>query len=725
MPRKPAKRPSSAWTLLVYLAGDNNLTQEMTWSLQELKKTAYRVNPRTGPARVNVVAHFDPRGSRGRRYDFVPLADPSEPGPRADVDGNLDRYEAMVYTDAMVEARTHGASRGLPVPAHERPSPAHQLAAFLREQVSRLRPAKEYFLVLSGHGSGAVGDFLIDRDPGTSLSIPELARILRDGRKYYAEAHGEYEDDGVTGKRIGILGMDSCLMSNAEVCFEIREHARFLVGSEGFASNAGWPYHRVLEAMAGPGSGRAIHVAQQVARNYWNFYRDYEISGLSTDIAVCNLDVFCAKGKESLVERLRAFTREWVPRLEAVYVRDLLARAEFQPAQARELLRELARAIAKDVAPRGELRSLKTKLGQGRAGSLREVDRVEERKWSVSQLRALRQLLEVLEARYRLDPRTIKTRRGKLGLRWRKELRAPSSHEAALAVARVFREFDPGVQDALRLIEEREAEGEPAARARARLQKLHEVRWLLDLHELTENLDEPGLPRPPADDRRLVDALVAARFQAQSFKGGVYVDLFDLCRCLESRLPGDGGPVAAACAALREAIEGSRGRRNGAVVASHYTGQAFQHAHGLSVYFPSDAQAYALEYENLQLAQQTGWGRFLRAYLRLTRQGRRDESKHWARAEDHVLRFGNTEVDPLERDGLEARIVGVRTHPSTFERFAFDEFRGGTELKSRGGTEEKSRGGTEQKSRGESGMLTGWGNPPDGFFRRRADDAAR
>ncbi len=27
------------WTLLVYFAGDNNLTSEMVWGLQELQKT--------------------------------------------------------------------------------------------------------------------------------------------------------------------------------------------------------------------------------------------------------------------------------------------------------------------------------------------------------------------------------------------------------------------------------------------------------------------------------------------------------------------------------------------------------------------------------------------------------------------------------------------------------------------------------------------------------------
>jgi hypothetical protein len=200
------------------------------------------------------------------------------------------------------------------------------------------------------------------------------------------------------------------------------------------------------------------------------------------------------------------------------------------------------------------------------------------------------------------------------------------------------------------------------------------VRWLLDLHELTEDRGGAGSgPRPPSDDdRRLADALVAARFEAQSFKAGAYVDLFDLCRCLEDRLPDEEGPaatIAATCGAVREAIEGSGGRKeDGAVLLSRYTGQAFQHAHGLSVYFPTEAGVYAAEYENLQLPQQTGWGRFLRAYLH----GASADVTRAALARGRRSRpaVRDREIDPLEADSLEARIVGVARRPSAGERFA-------------------------------------------------------
>jgi hypothetical protein len=228
----------------------------------------------------------------------------------------------------------------------------------------------------------------------------------------------------------------------------------------------------------------------------------------------------------------------------------------------------------------------------------------------------------------------------------------------------------------------------------------------------------------------LRDALVGARGQAQSFKANVYVDLFDLCQCLEGRFQDD--EVNRLCRTVRNAIEQ-------AVPSSDHTGPAFQHAHGLSVYFPTEARDYASEYENLAFAEQTGWGRLVRAFLRATRRGRRDESAYWAQADRRILRFGDLEIDPLEPDGLEARIVGRIRPPSKNNCFKADkvlastekrieprkEGRAGTEGRIRAGTEGRIRAGTEGRIRaGTEGRIKGdsitavWGNPPDGFFRQ-------
>src|SRR5262245_27359188 len=65
-----------SWTLMVYLAGDNNLSQDMVWALKEI----YRVGPPDG---VAITLQFDPL-ARGRSTRFFRLLSPSQ---RINVDG--------------------------------------------------------------------------------------------------------------------------------------------------------------------------------------------------------------------------------------------------------------------------------------------------------------------------------------------------------------------------------------------------------------------------------------------------------------------------------------------------------------------------------------------------------------------------------------------------------------------------------------------------------------
>ena len=50
------------------------------------------------------------------------------------------------------------------------------------------------------------------------------------------------------GGKLDLLGMDACLMSMAEVGYQIRGSASFTVGSEQTEPGDGWPYDRILTA---------------------------------------------------------------------------------------------------------------------------------------------------------------------------------------------------------------------------------------------------------------------------------------------------------------------------------------------------------------------------------------------------------------------------------------------------------------------------------------------
>jgi hypothetical protein len=108
------------------------------------------------------------------------------------------------------------------------------------------------------------------------------------------------------------------------------------------------------------------------------------------------------------------------------------------------------------------------------------------------------------------------------------------------------------------------------------------------------------------------DALVLAHWEAQSYNGELFVDLYDFCDCLESRV--SSREVLEACTSLKEFIE------HQFVVRSCFSGAAYQYSYGISIYFPWSEVASS--YSNIDFVQQSlglGWGSFLTAYTLITR----------------------------------------------------------------------------------------------------------
>lgn len=267
------RRPT--WTFMLYLAGDNNLGDEMVWTLKEI----FRVGV---PRDVAVTAQLDlpaARGVRGYR-------------PTSALDG--DGVFRVLH-------RSAGAERDSGDP--------DALVDFIVDSI-QTAPADNYMLILAGHGSGVIGDFLTDSDsdqrhtlqPG-SLTIPDLSTVFSRLRKRLPRAFFAARGDRPT---LDVLGMDSCLMSMAEVCSEIRGQVSLLIGSEGFEPNTGWPYFRLLERLPDLTSAdlEPRPLAQRLARRYVTYYSDYTDAGLSVDLSVCDVG---DRAMEALEQAVKAF----------------------------------------------------------------------------------------------------------------------------------------------------------------------------------------------------------------------------------------------------------------------------------------------------------------------------------------------------------------------------------------------------------------------------------
>ena len=249
-------RPEPPWLTMLYMAGDNNLTEEMVLALQDLVAEG-------APPGSAIKAQFDPSGEGfdTQRYTF-----------------NSERQPPSRVT----------VTRPLPA---ERSTPAVRRRSSISFNGRRRASysAMRYALVLSGHGGGTSDDFLMrDENSRDALSMKELQEAL-------AKAADIRQSSGDPNRKLDILGFDACFMSMGEVALEVRDYADILVGAEGMEPAFGWPYRRLIakaKERAGGVNGHPTpeNLAREIVEEYVTHYNDFDrTAGRSADLAAIDL----------------------------------------------------------------------------------------------------------------------------------------------------------------------------------------------------------------------------------------------------------------------------------------------------------------------------------------------------------------------------------------------------------------------------------------------------
>ena len=247
------------WSIAVYLAGGDGLSEGMVRALKELRDGSSSASSERG---VQVLAQFEPRNKIPRLFAF--------PGSQLESAASLSlspsrRRALSPHALASYEYLLDGA-------AGEGATSQELLSQFIR-LAHALGKAENFMLVFSGHGSGAVGDLFGYRGANRTLQLKDLSRAMA--------AAGL-----APGDKIDVIGMDCCNMSMVEVGFELAPYARFLVASESIVPNHGWPYRQILEEMHALPPDRAT---AEIVRQYADFYTDYTLLGMATHCAATDL----------------------------------------------------------------------------------------------------------------------------------------------------------------------------------------------------------------------------------------------------------------------------------------------------------------------------------------------------------------------------------------------------------------------------------------------------
>ena len=262
------------WTVMVYMSADNNLSEECVWSLKEIMRAGQN-------DKVGIMVQLDPSATRIQRFDLSANRTPRRPQKAA------TKPSSML---ARLSKETGRSVRSLDSILRVREDTMASVKA-LKEFIiasKEAHPAKRYLLVLSGHGQGSIGRSFLQDD------FPDPARRLRSGKRLRRGTEAltmqGVRNAILSTDRVDVVGMDACGLGMAEAGFQLREATDFMVASEGFEMNTGWPYFEVLTSLYAKPDMKPEDVATMIVDVHTAYYAEFLMAGVSTDISACRLD---------------------------------------------------------------------------------------------------------------------------------------------------------------------------------------------------------------------------------------------------------------------------------------------------------------------------------------------------------------------------------------------------------------------------------------------------
>ena len=228
----PVESPEAtraSWTLMVYMAADNDLERYALDDLAEMERVAL-------PGSVNLVVLVD------RSPWYVA-------GPNDFTDTRIGR----VRPDG--DPRTVGEAL-VPIGERNTGDPA-TLTEFL-DWARATFPAERYGLVLWNHGGGLEGVAWDQSSRGDRLTLGELRTAI--------------ERSAIGG--LDFLGFDACSMAMVEVASEVRELARVMVASQDLEPGPGWAYDRWLRSLVEDPRIEPVSLGRAAVESYAEAHAD-------------------------------------------------------------------------------------------------------------------------------------------------------------------------------------------------------------------------------------------------------------------------------------------------------------------------------------------------------------------------------------------------------------------------------------------------------------------
>jgi hypothetical protein len=275
------------WTIMVYMAADNNLAVDMSYAVEEIKNVAGEVTEcpnlfvyydGNSPAIPTLYCDFSDHNQPKYIPSFT-VVDKLFPVPAKLNENAADKRSVINFVDWCVNKVEVESENG---------------------EISYGRRSKRYALIFSGHSLGFqdIGLFR-DETSGKSMKMKDLYTLLlrlvstrneleSDAPSFPSEANSE--TTVLLGQKLDILGFDSCVMGMLEVGYQFAKLAKTMIASEGSMPRAGWPYAKILRCFDSENSIRSSEqICEHIVTEFIKSQGPYTIGGVSVDLAAWNL----------------------------------------------------------------------------------------------------------------------------------------------------------------------------------------------------------------------------------------------------------------------------------------------------------------------------------------------------------------------------------------------------------------------------------------------------
>lgn len=246
------------WTILVYMAADNNLESDAITDFNEMELADVS-------EAVTVLVLFD----RAEKYDAT---NGDWTDTRLYKITKDEQVNKTLISSEQLDCDELGLKVGVSCELDmANPATLAGLASFAK----RAYPAENYALIIWGHGTGWRGEgesenqnyraVAIDNASDSYMSISQIQKAIH---------------SGMENEKLSLIGFDTCFGLCLETAYELSDCASYMLGTPGLVSESGWNYTDILTQFSQTELSTA-NLIEAICSSYAQTYKNYTYAAFS------------------------------------------------------------------------------------------------------------------------------------------------------------------------------------------------------------------------------------------------------------------------------------------------------------------------------------------------------------------------------------------------------------------------------------------------------------